>query len=1049
MRTILLRLSLILLWIPSALWAQNGKITGTITDRETGEPLPGATVLIEGTTRGAAADADGVYIILDVAPGRYTLQASFVGYGTQTVRDVEVASGFTTLVDFPLAAGLELEEVIVQGQRLIRQDEVSTTTVIRGEEIQALPVDGFQDAISLTGGVVESTGGQDAGIHVRGGRSGEIAYIVDGVLVEDPFSGSLGGFDVARQSIDELQILTGGFSAEYGQAMSGVILINTPTGGPTYQGALRLQTDGYSMEGLGQGGPSLDYQRPFGNDWGTRSAELSLSGPLWKDRVTFFVNADRLDTDTYLNEFEGPERPAVLPWSQLVGHQFLRTFANSFQDAAGQRVDVDPATLGLQEGDLITEAHLDQLRASGVDVDRLAKAAISDYQQSHQLGLFNDRTRLTTNLGIKVSRDIDARLSYKLTRRDYRNYEHYFKYLPQFNDKQKRNIDVFGAEWTHRLSSRVFYELQASYTNNRYFSYLYDEQLDADDPFRFGRLFAPFAVLGAFDTEGLSDAEGGSNYDFGGYSPSEIYLDYPFLLTANAGDPLLLSRNLDFDGDGTPDVYYGDPLSEALVGQFRNLSDEQLAALGLTRGLIPILAPPADNFYTERRIKDLQLNANLSAQVNTRNFIKAGVQLRMLHLNNYSIIANNAWDPSTDPSNPETRTIDPSDETYVDTRPYEMAAFLTDKIEFPNLIVQAGLRLDVLDPDMATVANYSTGGVVQRPQSSNDPQPVAQDAQTRWRLSPRLGIAFPLTDRARLSFNYGQFLQYPEYNRLYESYRQATWVPGTGYVPLDAFGFDLGFESFLGNPDIKPEKTIFYQIDGEFLVTDRFKLGMSLFYKDIYDYVAIRRILGQGGRAFWIMDNLDYANARGFEIRAQKQLQEYLGFTASYTYSRALGNADDYAGAYDDWYSNSVNGTTPPKGEQPLDWDQPHTFNFTVNTRFDAFTLNLLGRFGSGLPYTPTSQRGRPLGPKNSARRPWTGVVDARLDYRFDLGTRAQLRPFVEVTNLLDRRNVLDVYLTTGSPSYSLDPGTQYEAAQNPSYIGPPRHVEAGFQLSF
>ena len=126
MRNYLLLAVLLLLILPAAAWAQNGKIAGQIIDRSNNEPLPGATIVIDGTTRGTTTDLDGQYVLLDIAPGTYVLRASFVGFGSQVVQDVEVASDFTTIVDFSLAPGVELEEVVVLAQRLIRQDEVST-----------------------------------------------------------------------------------------------------------------------------------------------------------------------------------------------------------------------------------------------------------------------------------------------------------------------------------------------------------------------------------------------------------------------------------------------------------------------------------------------------------------------------------------------------------------------------------------------------------------------------------------------------------------------------------------------------------------------------------------------------------------------------------------------------------------------------------------------------------------------------------------------------------------------------------------------------------
>jgi hypothetical protein len=120
-----------------------------------------------------------------------------------------------------------------------------------------------------------------------------------------------------------------------------------------------------------------------------------------------------------------------------------------------------------------------------------------------------------------------------------------------------------------------------------------------------------------------------------------------------------------------------------------------------------------------------------------------------------------------------------------------------------------------------------------------------------------------------------------------------------------------------------------------------------------------------------------------------------------------------------------------------------------VNGKYSGIKGSLLGRFGSGLPYTPTTTRGLPLGPKNSARRPWTGSIDARVEYRVDLPRYGWITPFFEVTNVLDRKNVLAVYSDTGSPEFTLDPGTQFEDAQRPNLIGPPRHFEVGFTLGF
>jgi len=159
------------------------------------------------------------------------------------------------------------------------------------------------------------------------------------------------------------------------------------------------------------------------------------------------LNFDRRDTDTYLNEFDGPVRPAVFPWQDLVGYTFYRPI-DDFVDAEGNPVEVDLEALGLQEGVKITQEIVNQLQAAGVDISQV-KAAIKDYQMHHRLGLY--------------------------------------KWLPMFNDTQHRQIDLLSMNLTHRLSSRMFYEVRAAYHRNRFSNYLYEEQLNADDPLRFAR----------------------------------------------------------------------------------------------------------------------------------------------------------------------------------------------------------------------------------------------------------------------------------------------------------------------------------------------------------------------------------------------------------------------------------------------------------------------------------------------------------------------------------------------------------------------------------
>jgi outer membrane receptor protein involved in Fe transport len=998
--------------------AQDGKIAGKVIDKRTGEPLPGATVLIVGTTRGAATDARGEYFILNVPPGRYTLRASFVGYQEQIRQDVVVNSGFTTIVNFELSEGVQvLGEVVVQGERLIRQDETTSAAVLSGEQIQNLPVQNIFQAMTTTAGFVATGPTGDSGIHLRGGRSREIAYMVDGVIVKDPLFGGIGGLNLPTQAVSELQILSGGFNAEYGEAMSGVVLINTPVGGPQYRGTLQLRTDGFSTGGMFRNGPYRG-TRSWDNDWGTRDVEFVLSGPipLLGRRASFFGAINRFESDTYLNRWTGPKRPAVLPWSQVVGLSLLN--------------DVTVGSLRLKKGDKVTEDVLAQLRQAGVNVDS-AIVAVSDYQMRHNFQLFDDQTRATLNLGLQLSRDIDLKLGAKLTRWLYRQYAHRLKEFPQYNGTNRREVDLYNVAFTHRISPSVFYELKYAYHRNWSAYYVYEEQLDPNNPNRFNRIWAPARVNGAFNTEGLPPGQGGgSNYEFWGFTQQAIHLQDPNLFDGDLGQPYQLGRDYDLNGDGKPEYRRGQRLSPEMVNAFR--------AAGMNA--IIILAPPTDNTFDNRKSVEHQIKFDITAQVNKNNLVKMGLELRRFNLSTeYIPSVNSLWDHS----NPAQERRHDWEE-YYDVSPIQAAAYIQDKIEFSNLVLQLGLRFDYLDPRIWAIKGYEQGADPTRGKAETEP------ARKKWKLSPRIGVAFPVTERARLSFSYGQFFQYPDYFQMYNRLRTKTWVPGQGYVPVQGEGFDLlGYEPRIGNPNLSPETTIAYQIDAEFALTDYSKLGISLFYKDIYDYVSVKRIDRGAGTAYWILYNADYANAKGFEVTFERRFTGNFGLQASYTYSRAIGNADNFEERFNEAYLASVYGIVPPRMALPLSWDQPHTLAFTAQAGLGRLRANLVGRFGSGLPYTPTTPRGKPTGDKNSARQPWTSTVDLRLQYEWTSGRGFYVQPFVDISNLFNKRNVLRVFSDTGAPDATLDPGLSPEYVDRPHYFGPPRHILFGVRMGF
>ena len=205
----------------SDVYAQ-GKIAGKVTDQTSGEALIGVNVVIDGTTQGTTTDIDGNYVILNVRPGEYTLVFSYVGFQAQRIDGIRVSTGQTTRFDLSMSEQvIEGQEIIIQAERpLVQKDLTASKKTVVAEEIDALPVEGFFGVLGTQAGVSQGPGGT---IHIRGGRSNEVSYLIDGVSVGNPFDTNGLATSVSQDAIQEMTVISGAFNAEYGRAMSGIV----------------------------------------------------------------------------------------------------------------------------------------------------------------------------------------------------------------------------------------------------------------------------------------------------------------------------------------------------------------------------------------------------------------------------------------------------------------------------------------------------------------------------------------------------------------------------------------------------------------------------------------------------------------------------------------------------------------------------------------------------------------------------------------------------------------------------------------------------------
>ena len=211
----------------------SGKLTGKITDAATSEPVPFANVVLEGTNYGAASDLEGDYIIVNVPPGTYNVIVSYIGYVKIVTQNVKINTDLTTNIDFvltPTSVSLEQEIVIIAQTPLVKKDLTSTESRVTAEEIEEMPLQDLNQLISLQAGVNRDS---DGDIHIRGGRSSEVSYLINGISITDDYDRSQ-ALIVETGSIQELQVISGTFDAKYGQAMSGVVNTVLKSGGDKF-----------------------------------------------------------------------------------------------------------------------------------------------------------------------------------------------------------------------------------------------------------------------------------------------------------------------------------------------------------------------------------------------------------------------------------------------------------------------------------------------------------------------------------------------------------------------------------------------------------------------------------------------------------------------------------------------------------------------------------------------------------------------------------------------------------------------------------------------
>lgn len=922
---LLILLSAIFLFFTSAFAGTTGKIAGRVIDKNSGEPLPGANVFLEGTSYGSTTDLDGYYVILNVPPGTYTIIAQYVGYQEVKMTGIKVSIDLTTRIDFKLAeTTLESsEEIVVIGKRkLIQKDITSSQASVSAEEIQVLPVAEMTDVLQLQAGITRDAAG---GFHIRGGRSNEISYWVNGVSVTDVFDNSM-GIEVDNNSIQELQVISGTFNAEYGNAMSGIINLVTKEGESNYAGNIKLYA-GDNLSNFTDYFYYIDHFDPLAE----YNIQSSLSGPvpLTSKKLTFFANLRYNKNDGYLY---------------------------------GQR-RYNPDGSWASADTLLAVSRRDDPEARYVEKDGKLYKIVPPMSGKPVPMNWSKKYNAQAKLTYRPFSFLKFNAEILYSKRNFQDYDHSYKWEPDGNVKKFSDSYNSWLSATHTLNSKTFYTVYASFFQNHFQEYLYKNPYD-------------------------------------------------------------------------PRYVYSDTL-QPIAYAFR------------TAG--------TNNHRFDRMTRTYGLKMDFTSQVTNKHLIKFGFDKKwhVLNFDDYWLqAARDASGQIISPYQPEI----PADTSHIRTkytrRPTEFAAYIQDKIEYEDMIINLGLRFDyfnshgkvLVDPADPNIYFPLREGLAQLSIKEREKY-FYKNAKPKMQLSPRLGIAYPISAQGVIHFSYGHFLQIPSFVYLFNGGYYRVGESGQFYGPY-------------GNPDLDAQRTVMYEIGLQQGFLGDFKIDVTGFYRDVRNWISTSPLYITYNRVTYsIYINKDYANVKGVTLNFKKRYSNNYSFDISYTFQIAEGSNSTPEEEFNAIRSN----LEPTLILLPLDWDQRHLFNGTFYVGGQTWGGSLITRYGTGLPYTPqvtqyTSDRGIRWGlQKNSRRRPNQFSMDLRLHKNFKV-SGFNITAFVNVYNLLDNRIPINVFADTGKPDYTTvkvpedpvkRPNTVAEYRKFPWHYAEPRRVQFGIDFNF
>ncbi len=785
-RTRILGITLGLIFPLLCLGSTTGKISGIITDYQTGEPLPGANITLEGTYLGASSDLEGYFTIINIPPGVYTVKVSYVGYAEKLIEGVRVRIDRTTTLNIKLDSELlQIETItVVAKQERIRRDVSSSVANISSNEIESLPAFGISKIITLQAGIEND-------MSIRGGGIEQTGFLVDGFSLKDDRTNAPLTTALPLSAIQEMAVQTGGFNAEYGNVRSGIINTVIRDGG--------LSKYDVSL--------TFNYSPPTQKHFGI--------SPF--DRNSFWLRPYFDDAVCWTGTENGT-------WDEYTQRQYIKFVG--WNEISRRTYENDDPT--------------DDLSPT---------AAQRVFAWQHRRDGYINKPDFNIDLGFGgpvpvIGKGLGNLRFYTA----YRNFN--TQYLVPLSRSSYSNQNFLL-----KLSSNLSANMRLSFTGMYGEAYGTASNTESGTQFFSDIWNVASGVSGGYfqETRLFSDAffSGSSNY----YSMYSLKLTHMISATTfyeasithsrikYHTEPLYLR-----DTSRVHEVFPGYFLDEAPFGYIDN-SVQGIAGFHMG-GHIGEARDFSSTATTSGRI-------DFSSQWGHNHLFKVGLEFYYTDLN-LEYGGHNSQFPGL--------------VSWNSIRKYPMrgALYLQDKLEFEGFIANLGLRLDyhVPNTDWPDVDPYDLNFYSDKYNESMETTIKKKDIKPQLTLSPRLGIAHPIGENAKLYFNYGHFRQLPSAEGIYELRR-------TGFNQLIS----------IGDPSLSLEKTVAYELGYEQNIADMFTIQLAGYYKDIsaqrsyVHYVDITEKVN-----YWKEENNNYQDIRGFEITLRRNTGRWISGFANYTY---------------------------------------------------------------------------------------------------------------------------------------------------------------------